>query len=111
MERMGDIMKICGLQKTTLLDFPAMWPQPYLPGAAISAAPSVITATFGKRRPGGLYRRGGAGFPKKRRGILEGLPSLAENPRPAGSGGFHSRRFGRWDTRSSWIPTATYRRC
>ena len=39
-------MKICGLQKTTLLDFRAEWPQLYLQEDVISGVHSAITAGF-----------------------------------------------------------------
>ncbi len=36
-------MKICGFNKTTLLDYPGGWPAPYSWAAAISDALSVRT--------------------------------------------------------------------
>ena len=68
-------MQLCGFNKTTLLDYPAMWRPPFSRAAAISAVPSARTG-ISSCIPGQLpaldeeeiFR-----VLKKRRGVLTGV--------------------------------------
>ena len=58
-------MNICGLQKTTLLDYPAAWPPLFFWAAATSGVPSATTAICWTVRRASLLRAGRTGLSEK----------------------------------------------
>ena len=67
-------MKICGLQKTTLLDFPGHVAATVFTGGCNFCCPFCQNSEIiSFRCRSGLYRRRGIVFSQKRAGILEGI--------------------------------------
>ena len=111
MERMGYYEDLRITENDAFRFFPAMWPNHITRGCNFRCPFCHNSDLLGSDAPAAFTDEEVLDFLKKRRGILEGLPSLAESPRSSRIWRISYRRYGRWDTRSSWIPTATGRRC